>query len=242
MLYDNEAPTSKGLLKNITLTTGEKTLFLLANYRSDEDGLLQVEQGVLDGIAKFSDLEKIKAAMATRSLFRPNGNLLMSVTKTVTISSATKQVEVFLKRSEAKITVNLKTANGLTFDPGSYKLGNVPTSTFITEHTKGTDPAASWDADGADKKLYWTSEEFQFEGNEANVTTSFYMPENRKIAKKSILPTSPGYNADRKGYNLRQKQLKSPVAGATDKPNLQNGATEYAPDLAPYIEFTGIWK
>lgn len=55
---DNEAPTSKGLLKNITLTTGEKTLFLLANYRSDEDGLLQVEQGVLDGIAKFSDLEK----------------------------------------------------------------------------------------------------------------------------------------------------------------------------------------
>ena len=237
---DNEAPTSKGLLKNITLTTGEKTLFLLANYRSDEDGLLQVEQGVLDGIAKFSDLEKIKAAMATRSLFRPNGNLLMSVTKTVTISSATKQVEVFLKRSEAKITVNLKTANGLTFDPGSYKLGNVPTSTFITEHTKGTDPAASWDADGADKKLYWTSEEFQFEGNEANVTTSFYMPENRKIAKKSILPTSPGYNADRKGYNLRQKQLKSPVAGATDKPNLQNGATEYAPDLAPYIEFTGV--
>ena len=42
---DNEAPTSKGLLKNITLTTGEKTLFLLANYRSDEDGLLQSRTG-----------------------------------------------------------------------------------------------------------------------------------------------------------------------------------------------------
>lgn len=38
-----------------------------------------------------------------------------------------------------------------------------------------------------------------------------------------ILPTSPGYDADRKGYDLRQKQLKSPVAGATDKPNLKTG-------------------
>ena len=54
-----------------------------------------------------------------------------------------------------------------------------------------------------------------------------------------ILPTSPGYDADRKGYDLRQKQLKSPVAGATDKPNLKNEETEYAPDLAPYIEFSG---
>ena len=62
---------------------------------------------------------------------------------------------------------------------------------------------------------------------------------NRKIAKKAISPASPGYNAERKGYDLRQKQLKSPVAGATDKPNLQNGETEYAPDLASYIEFTG---
>lgn len=48
--------------------------------------------------------------MTTHTLFRPNGNLLMSVTKAVTVSTSTKQVEVSLKRSEAKITVNLKTA------------------------------------------------------------------------------------------------------------------------------------
>ncbi len=54
-----------------------------------------------------------------------------------------------------------------------------------------------------------------------------------------ITPASPGYNAERKGYDLRQKQVKSPVPDATEKPNVQNGATEYAPDLAPYIEFTG---
>lgn len=234
-----DAPTSMGLLKNISLTTGEKTLFLLANYKSDGDGLFHVEPEVLNGISKYSDLEKIKAAMTVHTLFRPNGNLLMSLTQTVTVSTTTKQIEVSLKRSEAKITLNLQTIAGLTFEPGTYRLGNVPGSTFITEHAKGTDQTASWDADGVDKKSYWVSEYFQFEGDADNVTTSFYMPENRKIAKKAISPASPDYNAEEKGYDLRQKQLKSPVAGATDKPNLHNGETEYAPDLAPYIEFTG---
>ena len=236
---DAGAPTSMGLLKNISLTTGKKTLFLLANYKSDADGLFHVEPEVLNGISKYSDLEKVRAAMIVHTLFRPSGNLLMSLTQTVTVSTATKQIEVSLKRSEAKITLNLQTIAGLTFEPGTYRLGNVPGSTFIAEHAKGTDQTASWDADGVDKKLYWVSEYFQFEGDADNVTTSFYMPENRKVAKKAISPASPGYSAERKGYDLRQKQLKSPVAGATDKPNLQNGETEYAPDLAPYIEFTG---
>ena len=236
---DADAPTSMGLLKNISLTTGKKTLFLLGNYKSDADGLFHVESEVLNGISKYSDLEKVRAAMTVHTLFRPNGNLLMSLTQTVTVSTATKQIEVSLKRSEAKITLNLQTIAGLTFEPGTYRLGNVPGSTFIAEHAKGTDQTASWDADGVDKKSYWVSEYFQFEGDADNITTSFYMPENRKIAKKAISPASPGYNAERKGYDLRQKQLKSPVAGATDKPNLQNGETEYAPDLAPYIEFTG---
>lgn len=236
---DADAPTSMGLLKNISLTTGKKTLFLLGNYKSDADGLFHVEPEVLNGISKYSDLEKVRAAMTVHTLFRPNGNLLMSLTQTVTVSTATKQIEVSLKRSEAKITLNLQTIAGLTFEPGTYRLGNVPGSTFIAEHAKGTDQTASWDADGVDKKSYWVSEYFQFEGDADNVTTSFYMPENRKVAKKAISPASPGYSAERKGYDLRQKQLKSPVAGATDKPNLQNGETEYAPDLAPYIEFTG---
>ena len=236
---DADAPTSMGLLKNISLTTGKKTLFLLGNYKSDADGLFHVEPEVLNGISKYSDLEKVRAAMTVHTLFRPNGNLLMSLTQTVTVSTATKQIEVSLKRSEAKITLNLQTIAGLTFEPGTYRLGNVPGSTFIAEHAKGADQTASWDADGVDKKSYWVSEYFQFEGDADNITTSFYMPENRKIAKKAISPASPGYNVERKGYDLRQKQLKSPVAGATDKPNLQNGETEYAPDLAPYIEFTG---
>lgn len=236
---DADAPTSMGLLKNISLTTGKKTLFLLGNYKSDADGLFHVESEVLNGISKYSDLEKVRAAMTVHTLFRPNGNLLMSLTQTVMVSTATKQIEVSLKRSEAKITLNLQTIAGLTFEPGTYRLGNVPGSTFIAEHAKGADQTASWDADGVDKKLYWVSEYFQFEGDADNVTTSFYMPENRKVAKKAISPASPGYSAERKGYDLRQKQLKSPVAGATDKPNLQNGETEYAPDLAPYIEFTG---
>lgn len=89
--------------------------------------------------------------MTVHTLFRPNGNFLMSLTQTVTVSTATKQIEVSLKRSEAKITLNLQTIAGLTFEPGTYRLGNVPGSTFIAEHAKGTDQTASWDADGVDK-------------------------------------------------------------------------------------------
>ena len=130
---DADAPTSMGLLKNISLTTGKKTLFLLANYKSDADGLFHVEPEVLNGISKYSDLEKVRAAMTVHTLFRPNGNFLMSLTQTVTVSTATKQIEVSLKRSEAKITLNLQTIAGLTFEPGTYRLGNVPGSTFIAE-------------------------------------------------------------------------------------------------------------
>lgn len=68
-------------------------------------------------------------------------------------------------RCEAKVTVNVKTADGLVFEPGTYKLGNVPSSTFLTEHTKGSDQTASWDANGMDGKSYWNSEKFQFEGD-----------------------------------------------------------------------------
>lgn len=109
---DTDAPTSMGLLKNIPITSGEKTLVLLANYKSDGDGLFQVEPGILAGVSSLSDIQRVKAEMTARTLFRPNGNLLMSVTKTEEISPDTRRLEVSLKRAEAKITVNLKTGEG----------------------------------------------------------------------------------------------------------------------------------
>ena len=112
---DTDAPTSMGLLKNIPITSGEKTLVLLANYKSDGDGLFQVEPGILAGVSSLSDIQRVKAEMTARTLFRPNGHLLMSVTKTEEISPDTRRLEVSLKRAEAKITVNLKTGEGLTF-------------------------------------------------------------------------------------------------------------------------------
>ena len=91
---DTDAPTSMGLLKNIPITSGEKTLVLLANYKSDGDGLFQVEPGILAGVSSLSDIQRVKAEMTARTLFRPNGNLLMSVTKTEEISPDTRRLEV----------------------------------------------------------------------------------------------------------------------------------------------------
>ena len=89
---DTDAPTSMGLLKNIPITSGEKTLVLLANYKSDGDGLFQVEPGILAGVSSLSDIQRVKAEMTARTLFRPNGNLLMSVTKTEEISPDTRRL------------------------------------------------------------------------------------------------------------------------------------------------------
>lgn len=115
---DTDAPTSMGLLKNIPITSGEKTLVLLANYKSDGDGLFQVEPGILAGVSSLSDIQRVKAEMTARTLFRPNGNLLMSVTKTEEISPDTRRLEVSLKRAEAKITINRKPGRGSRSCPG----------------------------------------------------------------------------------------------------------------------------
>ena len=82
----------------------------------------------------------------------------MSVTKTEEISPDTRRLEVSLKRAEAKITVNLRTGEGLTFVPGTWRVGNVPASTFVTEHVKGSDAGAPWDAGGMEMDSYWLSE------------------------------------------------------------------------------------
>ena len=64
---DTDAPTSMGLLKNIPITSGEKTLVLLANYKSDGDGLFQVEPGILAGVSSLSDIQRVKAEMTART-------------------------------------------------------------------------------------------------------------------------------------------------------------------------------
>lgn len=209
-----------GPLKNISLTTGRKTLLLLGNYKSGTDGLFCVESEVLNGISKYSDLRKVRATMTAHTLFRPNGSLLMSLTQAVTVSTVTRQTEVSLKCSEAKTMLSLQTITRPILKSGTYRPGNVSGSTFITEHAKGADQTVSWDADGMDEKLYWVSECFQSGGNADNVTISLYIPENRKVAEKAISLASPGYSAEKEGYDPRQKQPKSPVVGAAGELNL----------------------
>lgn len=114
-------------------------LVLLANHKSDGDGLFQVRPGISADVSSLSDVQRVETEMTTRTLFRPNGSLPISVTKTEETSPDIGCLEAFLKRAEAKVTVNLKTGEELTFMPEAWRVSNMPASVFITEHVKDSD-------------------------------------------------------------------------------------------------------
>lgn len=237
---DPNAPTSQGLLKGINITSGKKTFVMLANFREEKGGLFLVDLESLKAVDNIKKLAAVKAEMVHRSLFRPNGNLLMAAQKEIFLDPETKRVEMNVRRTDAKVTLNITTGNGLTFSPEKWMIGNIPVSTFLLEIPKGSSQGAEWDAGGMEGKNYWTSDKFEFEGDEQHdITATFYMPENRKMAKQKIVLENSTDDALRKGYNLRQKQEKVIDPEAGKKPNLINGSTIYAPDYAPYVEFTG---
>ena len=129
--------------------------------------------------------------MTVHTLFRPNGNLLMSLTQTVTVSTATKQIEVSLKRSEAKITLTCKQLPDSLLSLEHIVLVMCRDRPSLRNMQKEPIRLLHGMLTGWTKKSYWVSEYFQFEGDADNITTSFYMPENRNDREEGYFSGFP---------------------------------------------------
>lgn len=234
---DAETPTSSGLLR-ILLTTGAKTFFLAANYDAEKSGgIYELDLDTFRNMTTLADLDQIKAEIGSRTIFRTNGMFLMSATEETTVAKDKQRISIRLVRSDAKITFDIGTENGVEFEPFSYKVMNIPLTTYVREREKGTEKPEDWDASTENAADYFNSLERYFEGEDGN-TFTFYMPESRRLPRQLITPSSAEYDSARLGYNLREKQEKS-INTSEEGADLSNGAYVYAPQYAPYVEFSG---
>lgn len=196
----------------------------------------------LDGIA---DLQAFKELVvpALESVIRGNHMLMSAVAEDVTISGteaeASMDCELVFRRVDAKVKVVLtsspknSTWENFSFQPKTWKVMRVPAQSRLVPFDNpsakagpwveiGTGNASEWDAAGN----YYDTGEYEFEDVESEDrdntlyykggSFSFYMPENREVAKKSVSG----------GYALREKRAA-------------DGTFEYANDNSTYLEITG---
>ena len=195
----------------------------------------------LDGIA---DLQAFKELVvpALESVIRGNHMLMSAVAEDVTISGteaeASMDCELVFRRVDAKVKVVLtsspknSTWENFSFQPKTWKVMRVPAQSRLVPFDNpsakagpwveiGTGNASEWDAAGN----YYDTGEYEFEDVESEDrdntlyykggSFSFYMPENREVAKKSVSE-----------YALREKRAA-------------DGTFEYANDNSTYLEITG---
>ena len=196
----------------------------------------------LDGIA---DLQAFKELVvpALESVIRGNHMLMSAVAEDVTITGteaeASMDCELVFRRVDAKVKVVLtsspknSTWENFSFQPKTWKVMRVPAQSRLVPFDNpsaktgpwveiGTGNASEWDAAGK----YYDTGEYEFEDVESEDrdntlyykggSFSFYMPENREVAKKSV-------SGD---YALREKRAA-------------DGTFEYANDNSTYLEITG---
>lgn len=196
----------------------------------------------LDGIA---DLQAFKELVvpALESVIRGNHMLMSAVAEDVTITGteaeASMDCELVFRRVDAKVKVVLtsspknSTWENFSFQPKTWKVMRVPAQSRLVPFDNpsakagpwveiGTGNASEWDAAGN----YYDTGEYEFEDVESEDrdntlyykggSFSFYMPENREVAKKSVSG----------GYALREKRAA-------------DGTFEYANDNSTYLEITG---
>lgn len=134
---DTDAPTSMGLLKNIPITSGEDAVVvLLANYKSDGDGLFQVEPGILAGVSSLSDIQEGQGG-DDRPYPVPTEREPADVSYQDGGDQSEHQAPRGLPETCGGENHGQPENRGLTFVPGTWRVGNVPASTFVTRACQG---------------------------------------------------------------------------------------------------------
>lgn len=241
LIVNPGSPVTGSVSFNVPSMTGA-TVVAVANI--SEGGVTTVytlSKATLDDITTLQGFKDL-VVPAMESVIRGNNMLMSAMAENVTISGpeqdATMDCDLVLRRIDAKIKVVLtsspknSTWENFSFQPKTWKVMRVPAQSRLVPFDNpsakagpwaeiGTGSTSAWDANGS----YFDTREFEFEDLESEDrdntlyysggSFSFYMPENRKVAKKSVSE-----------YALREKRAA-------------DGTFEYANDNSTYLEITG---
>jgi hypothetical protein len=215
---------------------GQVYIYGFANINSEVYGDLKP---ILDGIGNRQELKDLTLSVLStaKNLQRAGSTWLMAGTCTdkadveyYTVTKDTKDIQtILLRRLDSEIKFNFKKGTNCTeFKATNWYCVNAPAKSFLIEHKadRETDIYGNWDASDNAQDYYSTLSQL---GNNTifDNTFTFYIPENRKPAKKSI-----------SNYNEREKEKG-------DKHECdQYGRRNYtnAPDNGTYIVVNGTFK
>lgn len=235
-----------------SILSGKNRIFLIANYSNSianlEDALREVEN--------YTDFKEVAATFASghsmdleRSVFLMSGQMKNNQDEgewvTVSDQSGVGIVDgspISLHRVDAridfKVTARAAVGKGYTnfvFTPQYYKVYNIPQGCYLVPQD---------DKDYADEMengyVSMESTPKYLEGQNNEVSFSFYMMENRKAPKKEIAASDKGTASTL--YALREKKLKSEEEkpdGSKPGQTFVPGAWKYAPDKGTYVELVG---
>lgn len=219
-----------------TVPIGRAYIYGIANINSEVYGNLYDQLNAIDERSELMDMS-LTILESARNLTRVGTTYLMAGACTdsddreyYTITKGTTDIgHIKLKWVDSQITFNFSNAGNCTkFTATEWYCVNAPATTMLLEKNAMTGSAyAGWDASNTSEDFYHTYEsKNRIEKN----TFTFYMPENRKVAKNSITDYS-----QREKENLNDKLDH---ANNPDKPRTYVNA----PDNATYIVVHGKFE
>ncbi|MBO5380610.1 MAG: hypothetical protein J6A40_00770 [Bacteroides sp.] len=216
-----------------TVPIGKAYIYGFANIDSEVYGNIK---GLLDAINTLDDMQNAKVTIqeTARNLTRIGSTLLMAGScsnnndGSYTITADTKEIKhIRLKRLDSQITFNFSAGTGSKFTALEWYCVNAPASSMLLE--KSANPSATtygnWDASNNADDFYTNYESKKYITNN---TFTFFMPENRKVAKNSI-----------SNYNDRERETTE------NKLNHVPGTPRTyinAPDNATYVVVHGTFE
>ena len=214
---------------------GKAYIYGIANINSEVYGNLYDE---LDAIEDRDDLMNMSLTIleSARNLTRVGTTYLMAGACTdsddkeyYTITKGTTDIKhIKLKWVDSQITFNFSNAGNCTkFTATEWYCVNAPATTMLLEKNTTGSEYAGWDASNIAADFYHTYEsKNRIEKN----TFTFYMPENRKVAKNEISE-----------YSQREKEYLDDKLAHANNPDKPRSYVN-APDNATYIVVHGKFE
>lgn len=201
-----------------------KSVAVVANV-DKANSIVDIKATTLDAITSRTGLDSLIVGMQNEAIERGTSFLMSGIAESVTISAdGATQVDVALRRVDAKIRFDITTGSGVTFTPSDWRVVSVPHKIGVM----GVRPDLCSNATDC-----FNTEWAKFEEDGAKF--AFYSMEHLPKVK-TLIPTQ---GTDEERYALREKQEKIPTGSGN---GVTNGDFMYAPATGTYVEMRGNVK